>query len=461
VADQPKPISLFYSYSHRDEDLRLTLQRHLSALRRAGLIAEWHDRNIEAGDEWAREIDRNLATADIILLLISADFIDSDYCWSVETKKALARHDRGEAVVIPVILRPCRWGITPFAKLQSAPKDARPVTQWPDPDAAFDDVAAKIERVVLALRQRRMPAEAAAATASPPTAVEAEPVRSRPDDWPDFEVFRDIDASWCPELVVIPAGSFLMGSPADETERMESEGPQHRVTIGHRFGLGRYPLTVGQYGKFVEATGRRHEGGLHVWTGKDWKMDAGKSWRDPGFAQEDRHPVVGVSWRDAIAYCEWLTKETGQRYRLPSEAEWEYACRAGTETPFSFGATITTDQANYDGNYTYGAGRKGSYRERTTEVGTFPANPWGLYDLHGNVWEWVEDVWHDTYQGAPADGSAWTDGKGKESSRARVLRGGSWGGNPRFLRSARRYGDGPDLRGDDNGFRVARTLLGP
>jgi formylglycine-generating enzyme required for sulfatase activity len=171
--------------------------------------------------------------------------------------------------------------------------------------------------------------------------------------------------------------------------------------------------------------------------------------------------VVGVSWRDAIAYCEWLTKETGQRYRLPSEAEWEYACRAGTETPFSFGATITTDQANYDGNYTYGAGRKGSYRERTTEVGTFPANPWGLYDLHGNVWEWVEDVWHDTYQGAPADGSAWTDGKGKESSRARVLRGGSWGGNPRFLRSARRYGDGPDLRGDDNGFRVARTLLGP
>ena len=140
---QEKPISLFYSYSRKDEELRLRLEDHLAALRWNGLIAEWHDRNIDLGEEWAKEIDRNLTSADIILLLVSASFIASKYCWSVEMKKALERHDRGEAKVIPVILRPCRWCATPFAKLQAAPTDAKPVTSWRDQHAALDDVADK------------------------------------------------------------------------------------------------------------------------------------------------------------------------------------------------------------------------------------------------------------------------------------------------------------------------------
>ena len=152
---------------------------------------------------------------------------------------------------------------------------------------------------------------------------------------------------------------------------------------------------------------------------------------------------------------EWLSRETGQVYRLPSEAEWEYACRAGTATPFSFGETITTDQANYDGNYTYAGGPKGEYRRRTVAVGTLPANPWGLYEMHGNVWEWVEDHWHDSYTGSPTDGTAWMDG---ESSRNRVSRGGSWSSRPRLLRSAIRGRNQPDSRGSYQGFRVARTL---
>jgi formylglycine-generating enzyme required for sulfatase activity len=157
--------------------------------------------------------------------------------------------------------------------------------------------------------------------------------------------------------------------------------------------------------------------------------------------------VINISWRVAVAYCVWLANETGRPYRLPSEAEWEYAAQAGTTTPFAFGKTITEKEANFGGNV-----------GKTMEVGNYPANPWGLYDMHGNVREWVEDVWHGSYAGAPADGSAWTDGEGRNSSRDRVSRGGSWSGSPRGLRSADRYRDGPGNRGSDLGFRVARTL---
>jgi formylglycine-generating enzyme required for sulfatase activity len=161
-----------------------------------------------------------------------------------------------------------------------------------------------------------------------------------------------------------------------------------------------------------------------------------------------RRPVINVSWRDAHAYCEWLAKETGQPYLLPSEAEWEYACRAGTTTRYAFGDTIAPKDANYSE----------SKVGRTTEVGSYPPNAWGVYDLHGNVWEWVEDVWHESYKGAPADGAAWTNGEGKQSSRLRVYRGGSRNNHPRVLRSAYRSGIKPVYRKSNLGFRVGRTL---
>jgi hypothetical protein len=166
--ESAKPISLFYSYSHRDEDLRLKLQDHLAVLKWNGMIAEWNDRDIEAGAEWEREIDRHLSSADIILLLISASFIASKYCWSVEVKKALERHDRGEARVIPVILKPCRWQSTPFARLQATPKDAKPATAWSDLDTAFDDVVSKIEAVVLELQRKHAPSSVVDSPKPPP-----------------------------------------------------------------------------------------------------------------------------------------------------------------------------------------------------------------------------------------------------------------------------------------------------
>ena len=171
--------------------------------------------------------------------------------------------------------------------------------------------------------------------------------------------------------------------------------------------------------------------------------------------QTDQHPVVGVSWNDAQLYLSWLSEQTGQHYRLPSEAEWEYACRAGTRTAFNVGDTITTEQANYDGLYVYNGGARGQYRGGTSPLGSFAPNAWGLSDMHGNVWEWVQDIVHDNYDGAPLDGSAWeSDG---DTSR-RILRGGSWLYHPRYLRSAIRNGFSIVLSNDIVGFRVARQV---
>lgn len=206
--------------------------------------------------------------------------------------------------------------------------------------------------------------------------------------------------------------------------------------------MGRTPVTVGEWRRFASATGWRHQGDI--------------DWEAPGFAQTDTHPVVGVSWNDVQLYLVWLCKQTGQRYRLPTEAEWEYACRAGTRTAFSTGDTINAGQANYDASFSYNGGATGVFRRGTTPVGSFAPNPWGLLDMHGNVWEWVQDVVHDTYDGAPTDGSAWSQG-GDQSRH--ILRGGCWLYHPRYLRSALRNGFSATMANDIVGFRVVRDLM--
>jgi formylglycine-generating enzyme required for sulfatase activity len=255
-----------------------------------------------------------------------------------------------------------------------------------------------------------------------------------------------------PDLVLIPTGRFQMGSPEHERKKameagsqknwLDRETPQHWVGIEQPIALGRYPVTVGEWRAFVEATG--------------WQPQGEFNWAAPGFPQGADHPVVGVTWNDAQLYLRWLSTMTGQVYRLPSEAEWEYACRAGTRTAFSFGDSISTALANYDGNYSYNGSPKGTYRQGTSRVGEFASNPWGLFDMHGNVWEWVQDVVHDNYEGAPNTGRAWEEG-GDQARR--ILRGGSWLYNPRYLRSALRNGFAASLSNDIVGFRVARNLI--
>jgi formylglycine-generating enzyme required for sulfatase activity len=171
---------------------------------------------------------------------------------------------------------------------------------------------------------------------------------------------------------------------------------------------------------------------------------------NPSNFKGEKRPVEQVSWNDAVKFCEELSKKTGRAYRLPSEAEWEYAARAGTDTPFHFGETITTDLANYNGNFTYASAPKGEYRKETTDVGIFPPNSFGLYDMCGNVWEWCLDKYHNNYNGAPTNGSAWLDG-GEDT---RLLRGGSWDFSPRNCRSAVRGRFNPVDRDYDIGFRL-------
>jgi len=254
-----------------------------------------------------------------------------------------------------------------------------------------------------------------------------------------------------PELVLIPTGRFEMGVPEHEKEVaikagsqqawLDRESPLHWVGIATSFALGRYPVTVGEWRQFVRATG--------------WESQSDTDWEFPGFVQSELHPVVGVTWHDTQLYLRWLSEATGQVYRLPSESEWEYACRAGTKTAFSMGDTISSEQANYDGNFVYNGGVRGPYVGGTSRVGSYPANPWGLFDMHGNVWEWVQDVVHDNYAGAPADGRAWEEGG---DPGRRILRGGSWLYSPRYLRSALRNGYSAVFGNDIVGFRVARKL---
>jgi formylglycine-generating enzyme required for sulfatase activity len=252
-------------------------------------------------------------------------------------------------------------------------------------------------------------------------------------------VFRDFQHG--PEMVVVPAGEFMMGSPPDEEGRFDDEGPRHGVTITKPFAIGRFPVTRGEFAAFVKATNHWTDGGAYVLTGSEWKFDPSKSWRNPGFAQDDSHPVVCVNWEDARAYIAWLNSVLEKDlYRLPSEAEWEYCCRAGTKTPFWWGASISTEQANYDGRY----GRT------TLPVKSFEPNPWGLYQVHGNVWEWCADD-ERTYSAASV-----ADPAGALDGPRRALRGGSWDGDP--VRAAGRLALDRGYRSSRVGFRCARVL---
>jgi formylglycine-generating enzyme required for sulfatase activity len=236
------------------------------------------------------------------------------------------------------------------------------------------------------------------------------------------------------DMMLIPGDTFLMGSPDEEPERYDDEGPQHEVTVTS-FCMGRTPVTQAQW-RFVA----------------ELPLVETKLEPDPANFKGDNRPVEQVTWHEAVEFCQRLAIYSGRDYRLPSEAEWEYACRAGTTTPFHFGATISPDLATYDASQAYGGGPVGKAAEGTTPVGSAGvANAFGLYDMHGNVWEWCQDVWHDNYEGAPTDGSAWMEGGNQEG---RVVRGGSWLSFPRDCRSACRFLSSLGVRSSDLGFRV-------
>ena len=247
----------------------------------------------------------------------------------------------------------------------------------------------------------------------------------------------------------IPAGSFRMGDISGGGQ--SDEKPVHRVSV-KAFLLGKTEVTVGQFRAFINDSGYKTEAeqsrGCRTYEKGSWDWRLGKNWRNPGFRQSAEEPVVCVSWNDAQRYIEWLSKKTGAQYRLPSEAEWEHAARAGSDTKYSWGNSIGRNKANCDG-----CGSRWD-DSKTAPVASFATNGFGLYDMHGNVWEWTQDCWNGSYRGAPSDGSAWLKG----DCEKRVLRGGSWYSNLYYLRSASRGWSTSVSRYSNDGFRLARTL---
>jgi formylglycine-generating enzyme required for sulfatase activity len=298
-------------------------------------------------------------------------------------------------------------------------------------------------------------------------AAQAQPL---PLPLPDGAAFSD--CADCPEMVMIPAGRFVMGTAPGEEERealpMEfrhRSEPRREVAVG-RFAAGRFEVTRAQYRVFTEATGRSSggDGGCFVWAGSAFQWDAGRSWRDPGYAQDERHPAVCVSWEDALAYARWLSQRTGRHYRLLSEAEWEYAARAGAATARFWG-----DDAQLACAHANGADRTAAAQvpgaeswqllpcndghARTAPAGSFAANAFGLHDMLGNVWEWTQDCWNASHAGAPTDGRARDSG----DCSMRAVKGGSWEDGPAGLRAAYRVGSPAVIRVFIRGFRVARS----
>ncbi len=293
----------------------------------------------------------------------------------------------------------------------------KPVT--PDPEPAHQQVVSEEEETQLAL------------------GVFPE-VKERPVG----EVFRDCDE--CPEMIVVPRGSYQMG---DLTGRgPNDERPVRTVKIDYFLSVSRFEVTKEEYKAFISDSGHRSDGPCSVWSGAKLVPQPGKNWQEPGFAQDGSHPATCISFEDAKAYTLWLSRKTGENYRLLSESEWEYVARAGTDTLFWFGSRIGYDQANFD-----------ETNWATMPVGHYTPNAFGLHDVLGNVWEWTEDCWNASYLGAPTDGSAVTKGR----CQRRMLRGGSWASAPGLLRSSNRTGESVATRTALNGMRVAKASFTP
>ncbi len=492
------------------------LESHLKPLQRGQIISPWNDSCISPGEEWEPLLKRQLESAQIILLLISIDFINSDYCYDVELAKAIEKHKSGRVRVIPIILRDCDWKILPvgdmyLGDLQALPEDTLPIEEWNSRDKAFANIARGIRQAVQEIRevnqsridempsidfgnqktekiseksendsiskksldyhtdiQNKRPEQSFTSVRSKPAALPLSTIDlAKHENFPDsientgelftfeFEsifldslghpasvqknqtnyIFRKLRELTL-DLVLIPEGTFLMGS--SEKKSYPEERPVHLVKIPPFF-IGKHPITKEQWRFVSELPKMRID--LHKYPSK---KGGGK------------HPVTRVSWEDSNEFCDRLSEFLGEKYRLPTEAEWEYSCRAGSLTAYNFGDVITSNVANFDGRYPCHDDLKDIFRGRITSVGELKyANQFGLFDMHGNIWEWCQDSWHESYNDAPSNASAWED---NTSSLVKVIRGGSWLSEAVKCRSAYRQRGDMNHRSENTGFRIAKSI---
>ncbi|MET0070049.1 MAG: SUMF1/EgtB/PvdO family nonheme iron enzyme [Candidatus Thiodiazotropha sp.] len=399
---------IFISYKREEQDKARQLA---AALEKQGWSV-WWDPKLRGGDRFDDVIQDALTNARCVISLLSSQALRSTYVMN-ETRYALRRNK-----LIPVVIESVEL---PF-DLEGV--HTPELIGWDGDETADDynnllgDIMA-IVGVSSTTGQEGRKHQSEAQERKNTLSVETEAV--------EIGVIQ-------PEMVLIPEGEFFMGSESEKDgDSYEEEQPQHRVAI-KPFYLGKHEVTFAEFAAFANAANRELPD-------------------DEGWGREQR-PVINVSWEDAVAYAEWLSQQTGKRYRLPTEAEWEYAARAGSTTKYSWGDEIGQDGkvwANCDGCGSQWDG------EQTAPVGSFASNGFGLYDMSGNVWEWVQDCWHGDYQGAPPDGSAWLESDKGDCGR-RVIRGGSWSYGPRYIRSAGRDRGYPVGRNDDLGFRLAQDL---
>ena len=368
-------------------------------------------------------------------------------------------------MVVATVAMALLLGVGAGFLLRGSPLPPPPV---PPPAVTATAIPQPAPLTTVAAPERPVPTQATPPAPKPPPPAPAKELR---------------DCPTCPELVLIPAGSFTMGVPPGEDEReklpasfSDDARPQHKVTIANAFYMGKYTVTRAEFARFVDATGPRPVGGCYTYERASngafsFNQRDDRGWKNPGFPQTDRDPAVCVSAEDADAFAAWLSRETHQDYRLPSEAQWEYAARAGTTTARYWGdgrddACLYANVADRtlvkawniakpDPEQYFSCSDGFSF---TAPVGSFRPNGFGLHDMLGNVWQWTADPWHGDYKGAPPDGSVWiTNG----DSGRRVLRGGSWGSNPGFVRAGVRSGSDRRSRNYVFGFRLSRTLSGP
>ena len=444
----PERNQLFISYSHVDRGWVERLQTMIRPLVRSHGLRLWDDSQIQPGDKWREEIETALAAAKVALLLVSSDFLASEFVNNSELPQLLTAAEEEGLRILWVPLRPSLVRHTSIEAYQALLDPGRPLAAMNpvEQDEALVEIALAIQEA-LATRQ----------DSPPPMRLLRWPARTQ-------VFYEKLGDTASLTMVRIPAGSFQMGSAEQEPGRHVNEGPVNTVTLAE-FLIGQTPITQAQWRAVARWTPQQGERWGRELNPEPAKFQGEEARLLAGETNTDGRPVERVSWLEAIEFCSRLSQRTGRNYTLPSEAQWEYACRAGTSTAYCFGAIIYTDLANFRGT---DASRFSSpapdpqplFREQTTPAGMFPANAWGLYDMHGNVSEWCLDSVRSRYEGGPYDGSAWEDPQAPKLEQ-RITRGGSWYMPPRSCRSAFRFpfrlpfkADVPDGLYDDVGFRL-------
>ncbi|MFM6324973.1 MAG: SUMF1/EgtB/PvdO family nonheme iron enzyme [Microcystis panniformis] len=447
-------IQIFLAHASEDKPAVLALHERL---KQAGYKPWLDKKDLIPGQIWRDEIPKAIKASQIFLACLSAKSANKQGYIQRELRIALDTLGQmllGTIFFIPMRLEECEIPDLRLAEVGLNLRDLHWLDYWEE------DGFEQLERAITYQfkLEPEEPKQLLSVFNFEVVGVNAKGEQIRKESKQSQYFREDLGKGITLEMVAIPGGTFLMGTEDEEIERLvkkfnwegfRRERPQHEVTVPPFF-MGKYPITQAQWKAIASRTDLKVKQDLDL-------KPAYFKYRP----HSDRRPVEQVSWYDAVEFCARLSKlKEGREYRLPSEAEWEYACRAGTTTPFYFGETITGELANYNASKTYAGEAKGEYRQQTTPVGQFPPNAFGLYDMHGNVWEWCADTWHNNYDGAPTDGSVWIE---NDNDNRSPLRGGSWFFNPNNCRSAYRNNLSRRVSFNYNyGFRVVcgagRTL---